>query len=65
MKDYSIQELIDKSHESRQEPPRSHLGASMLGHPCDRWLWLSFRWAVVDGVQGSAMMIKKSAPKCP
>lgn len=28
------------------EKPRLHLGASMLGHPCDRHLWLSFRWAV-------------------
>jgi hypothetical protein len=22
------------------------MGASTLGHACDRWLWLSFRWAV-------------------
>jgi len=57
MKDYSIQELIDKSHESRQEPPRSHLGASMLGHPCDRWLWLSFRWAVVEKFPGRILRL--------
>lgn len=25
--------------------PRQHLGASLLGHPCVRYLWLSFRWA--------------------
>lgn len=24
---------------------RDHLGASILGHACDRFLWLSFRWA--------------------
>lgn len=24
---------------------RDHLGASLLGHQCDRFLWLSFRWA--------------------
>lgn len=24
---------------------RDHLGASILGHSCDRFLWLSFRWA--------------------
>lgn len=24
---------------------RSHLGASVLGHKCDRYLWLHFRWA--------------------
>jgi len=43
---HSIQSLIDRHHESKSEPPRPHMGASMLGHPCDRWLWLSFRWAV-------------------
>lgn len=24
---------------------RAHLGASLIGHPCDRSLWLTFRWA--------------------
>ena len=24
---------------------RPHLGASLIGHPCDRHLWLTFRWA--------------------
>jgi hypothetical protein len=24
---------------------RDHLGASIIGHRCDRYLWLSFRWA--------------------
>ena len=43
---HTIQSLIDKHHEKQAEVPRSHLGASTLGHPCDRWLWLSFRWAV-------------------
>jgi hypothetical protein len=27
------------------EPPRSHLGGSMIGEPCERKLWLGFRWA--------------------
>ncbi len=42
----SIQSLIDRFHASHSEPPRPHMGCSQLGHPCDRWLWLSFRWAV-------------------
>jgi len=25
-------------------PFRNHLGASLLGHTCDRYLWYSFRW---------------------
>lgn len=24
---------------------RPHLGASLIGHPCERYLWLTFRWA--------------------
>ena len=31
---------------------RTHLGASEIGHACDRYLWLNFRWAkksVFDG----------------
>jgi hypothetical protein len=42
----TVQNLIDAHHESLENKPRPHLGCSMLGHPCDRWLWLSFRWAV-------------------
>ena len=44
--DNTISALIDKHHEEKVGVPRSHMGASALGHPCDRWLWLSFRWAV-------------------
>ncbi len=42
----TIANLIDRAHEAKAELPRPHMGASTLGHPCDRWLWLSFRWAV-------------------
>lgn len=28
------------------EPARPYLGMSAIGHPCERWLWYSFRWAV-------------------
>ena len=55
--DYTLQDLIDKHHEAQQEPPRPHMGASMLGHPCDRWLWLSFRWAVVEQFPGRILRL--------
>jgi hypothetical protein len=54
---YTIEQLIDKAHEERQEPPRPHLGASLLGHPCDRWLWLSFRWAVQEKFPGRILRL--------
>lgn len=48
---------IDRAHEDRQEPPREHLGASLLGHHCDRWLWLSFRWAVMPKFPGRVLRL--------
>lgn len=35
---------IYKSLERLNTPPRAHLGASILGRPCERELWYSFRW---------------------
>ena len=54
---HSIISMIDKYHESKIELPRPHLGASMLGHPCDRWLWLSFRWAVQPTFNGRILRV--------
>jgi len=54
---HSIQSLIDKHHESLAEPPRQHMGASVLGHPCDRWLWLAFRWAVIEKFDGRILRL--------
>ena len=53
----SIAALIDRAHEERNDRPRPHLGCSMLGHPCDRWLWLSFRWAVVERFPGRILRL--------
>ena len=54
---HSIAALIDQAHEKRSEPPRPHLGCSTLGHPCDRWLWLSFRWAVQPTFPGRILRL--------
>lgn len=48
---------IDAAHERQVELPRSHLGASQLGHACDRWLWLSFRWAVREPFPGRILRL--------
>jgi len=53
----TVQAKIDAWHESQQEPPRPHMGASMLGHPCDRWLWLSFRWVVQEKFSGRMLRL--------
>ena len=49
---HTIANLIDEHHASQPDEPRLHLGGSMLGHPCERWLWLSFRWAVRERFPG-------------
>jgi len=54
---HSISALIDAAHERRQEPPRPHLGSSLLGHPCDRYLWLNFRWAVQEEFSGRILRL--------
>lgn len=43
---------IDEHHAAQPDEPRLHLGASSLGHRCDRWVWLSFRWAVREQISG-------------
>jgi len=53
----SIQNLIDAYHESKQEPSRGHMGASLLGHPCDRWLWLNFRWVIEQKFPGRILRL--------
>jgi hypothetical protein len=55
--EHNIQALIDKQHESRTEVPRPHMGCSALGHACDRWLWLSFRWAVQPSFPGRILRL--------
>lgn len=53
----TITSLIDAALEKRVEKPRAHLGASALGHHCDRWLWLSFRWSVIEKFEGRTLRI--------
>lgn len=53
----SIQSLVYKAYEQLQEPPRSHMGVSQLGHPCDRFLWLNFRWVVTEKFSGRILKL--------
>lgn len=53
----TIESLIDRYHEDNQELPRPHLGISLLGHSCDRHLWLNFRWAVIQKHSGRLLRL--------
>lgn len=52
-----IAAAIDNHHQSKAEPPRPHMGCSMIGHPCDRRLWLAFRWAIVEQHPGRILRL--------
>ncbi len=53
----SVVAAIDAAHEARQEPPRPHLGASVIGHNCERYVWLSFRWAFREQFKGRILRL--------
>lgn len=53
----TLADRIYKSLESASEPSRGHLGASQIGHHCDRYLWLSFRWACPEQFQGRILRL--------
>lgn len=48
-----IYESYEKNAETGNRP---HLGASLLGHACERFLWLTFRW--VDDKKHSGRMLR-------
>ena len=50
---------IDAFHEAMQETqkPRPYMGISSIGHSCDRWLWLQFRWAVKQEFPGRMLRL--------
>ena len=53
----STASLIDEHHQKHQDAPRPHLGASLLGHHCDRYLWLSFRWVRPEQFPGRILRL--------
>ena len=48
---------IYKWYESKKEDHREHLGASLIGHHCDRFLWLTFRWAASPQFGGRVLRL--------
>lgn len=51
----AIYAAYEKRRES--EPARGYLGASVIGHACDRYLWLSFRWAGAEVFDGRMLRL--------
>lgn len=50
--------LIDEAVENAAESGfRKHLGGSLIGRPCDRELWYSFRWATAKKHSGRILRL--------
>jgi len=54
-----IQSKIDAVFEAMPNEPRGHIGPSQAGDPCERRLWLSFRWAVRKTFPGRMLRLFK------
>jgi len=56
-----IETLADKIYQGIKDAsdntPRSHLGASIIGHSCDRYLWYSFRWIAREDFDGRMLRL--------
>lgn len=50
-------DLIYKYYESIHDEPREHLGASLIGDPCKRKLWYSFRWVLIKKFDGRMLRL--------
>jgi len=59
----NIAMMIDQYHASKKSKPRGHMGVSLLGHHCDRWLWINFRWAVVEDFDGRILRLFRRGHK--
>jgi CRISPR/Cas system-associated exonuclease Cas4 (RecB family) len=42
---------------------RPHLGASLIGHPCDRFLWMTFRWVASEKFPGRVLRMFDSGKR--
>lgn len=49
--------VLDTIERTQEGGHRPHLGASLIGHPCERHLWLSFRWAKAQRWEGRMLRL--------
>lgn len=58
MRAATVAHAIYAAHERRADDwRRPHLGASLIGHKCDRHLWLTFRWALAPQHDGQQLRL--------
>ncbi len=48
---------IIRWYESKPQSHRPHMGASLIGHSCDRYIWLTWRWALKPEFKGRMLRL--------
>ena len=48
---------IVRWYESKPQEHRPHMGASLIGHACDRYIWLTWRWALKPSFPGRILRL--------
>lgn len=48
---------IVKWYESKPQEHRPHMGASLIGHECERYVWLTWRWALKPEFKGRILRL--------
>lgn len=51
---------IVRWYESKPQQHRPHMGASIIGHACDRHIWLTWRWAFKPSFPGRILRLFSS-----
>lgn len=50
--DATVAAIYDAIKAAKDEPPRTYLGASIIGKSCRRALWCDFRWVKQESIDG-------------
>jgi hypothetical protein len=48
---------IVKWYESQPQEHRPHMGASLIGHTCDRYIWMTWRWVMKPEFKGRILRL--------
>ncbi len=51
---------IVKWYESKPQEHRPHMGASLIGHECERYIWNTWRWALKPSFPGRILRLFSS-----
>ena len=55
--DYIAQGIYKYYEDNNEDWKRDHLGGSLIGHECQRAIWLSFRWAIKPEFSGRILRL--------